>query len=454
MEIKAFGILTLLVVLIIPFITLRKHYIIMVFFSVFTATAAININQGSFNISIIPVHIIAAIFAIRIFLGILKRGLIYKKNLWLGLFVIWSALTVVFLAIVDDYIPSGLTVRRYFSGEGYDLVQFSTGNVTQLMYLLFGYLIYFVTVEFIMSTKNPIKLVQKTLATLIYAACFICLIGIYEMVAKYLGLPFMTIFRNFTGVVEYTNYRISSVAHEPSMFAYFIIISVALCYFYGELSVREKLNQYNVFFLSFLILIGLFSTSTTFLLGFTVFLIFTLNYYVKKHKLNIFISVKTYFSFTTIVLLSFWLLNIPFIREKTLGRAIETLSFNNFSGADRLEKVIHHLEAFQHSPLVGLGFGTARSYDGFTTLLVNLGIIGFTFFLLFIISSIYRLNKISKVPINNLSTIAKGLLVGFICWFAMFMIAVPEIYFIYIWILFALIECISIISKTSEDSNK
>ncbi|WP_050183308.1 hypothetical protein [Domibacillus robiginosus] len=447
MSIEVFGIVTLVVILLTPFIKLKNHFFIMVFFSLFTATAAFNIEKGGLSLSIIPVHLIGMTFALRMMINIVKKRAIHKKSIWLTLFVLWSTISVVLLPIIDDYIPNHVTVRHYFSGEGFDPIAFSTGNVTQLAYLLFGYIIYFVTVEYIMSSRDPFKLINQTITVLVAASIVICFIGIYEMIAKFLNLPYTEIFRNFSGVVIYTNYRISSVAHEPSMFAYCIIICAALMCFHNSSNTLLRKNK-NKFFL-FIILVGLFSTSTTFLLGFLILLFYASNDYVNTKKLNMFASAKFYFSILGIAFSGYWLLNIPFIKEKTVGRAVETLTFSNFSGADRIEKVIHHLDAFTYSPILGLGFGTTRSYDAFTTILCNLGIIGMLIFILYVFTSIRKINKVKR---GSNKDIAKSLQAAFICWLIMFMISVPEMYFIYLWILFALIE-VTIATQKKQPAN-
>ncbi|WP_214766976.1 MULTISPECIES: hypothetical protein [unclassified Exiguobacterium] len=420
--------------------SINFHFKAMIVSSVFTATSVANVNIGSIDFSIIPLHLIGGTFFLRILsVIILKKQEIYKKNKYITVFIVYSFLSVLILAVNQHNIPDFVTVRHYYSGEGFDPIFFSMGNVTQLFYLFFGFVIYWSSYEYLKDLKSE-KKYYMVLKMYIISSIIVAVIGIYELFAKTYNLPFMVIFRNVNGVVNYDNLRISSVAHEPSMFAYFIVISIGIYIYYDE---KNILTKYKKVLLPFIVLIGLLSTSTTFILGFISILIYLLFQKISIKKIvEKGIKPIYYFYLLTILCLGLVLLNIPFIKEKTIGRAYETLTFSNFSGSDRIEKFMHHIDAFEYSPIFGFGFGTTRSYDGLTTILTNGGILGFLIFVIMIIKLFIMLKKAKSNTSSNQSWIY-SLELALVSWIAMFTVSVPEIYFGYIWIIFASISVIS-----------
>jgi len=104
------------------------------------------------------------------------------------------------------------------------------------------------------------------------------------------------------------------------------------------------------------------------------------------------------------------------------------------SGINRFENLYNSLAFFFNSDvshfLFGYGFGYIRSVDGFSTLLVNIGLVGFLAYTAFFT---YPLTKLKYD-----SDYKKGLLVSNIVLMMMTYISVTEFYCFHIWFLAAL----------------
>lgn len=210
--------------------------------------------------------------------------------------------------------------------------------------------------------------------------------------------------------------RMDSLAAEPSMFAYCLVPFTILFYYLKN----------RIYIL--LIIALLLSTSTTAVLGIVLFILIDSIFFRKSLKLSIGILIVIFvvqISFTD-VFFEFW--NFFFgkvmMTEGTgVQSSLERIFFFKSSFNYFLQSDIFH-------QMFGYGFGYIRSTDTFSTLLVNVGVIGTVVYIVFIIYPFV------KIPLN--SDYRRGLFMSSIVLLIITLISVTELYFYHIWFLAAL----------------
>jgi hypothetical protein len=128
---------------------------------------------------------------------------------------------------------------------------------------------------------------------------------------------------------------------------------------------------------------------------------------------------------------------------------LEKFSGTNLSGSERITSLIHHLNVGLNYPLLGVGFGAARSKDLFTTLLANVGVFCTSLLVIYIITMRYKLNRITDITISQFS---QGFSYYLTIVFIVMFISVPELYFLYVWIGMAISEGLLKIVKQRKTS--
>lgn len=427
--IHIFGYFTIILALILCFFDIKYTFYSMIVLSLFTGTSALFIKLGSIDFTLFPGYLLGMTFIFRYFFIVIKKRSIIKPNYYLLIFIGICILSVILLPIIDNFIPSTVTVKQQLSGESFLPIKFSNTNITQLIYLIFCFFIYWASKDLISNEKQEVNVVKF----FILACILIAILGIYELASMKFNLPFDEIFRNAHGAIKDFNFRISSATHEPSMFAYTVILGIAIYYFYSN---NDYLSKYKYIGLPLLIIIGFLSTSTSFLLGIFVFSLYVIYDYLRMKSISDFINKRNLAILLCIILFFIVLFNIDFIRERTFERAINTITQSNASGTDRFEKIVHHIKAVKYSPIIGFGFGTCESYDGFTAFLGSIGVLGLGSFLIYIYSLIKNLR-------NSNNFLSKGYIVFLLCWISVFMVSVSELFYLFLWIHLATIDSVS-----------
>lgn len=211
--------------------------------------------------------------------------------------------------------------------------------------------------------------------------------------------------------------RLKSLTGEPSMFAFsivpFWILSIGLRYWLS-----------SGLFLVALIL----SFSTSAFLGIFITGIGLLFIHPALRKKVIWLLPS--------ILLSILLLYFVnhSIHNEINNLFIYKLTGGNVSGVERREYFLSAVNYWRNDltvpgKLIGIGFGTIRSTDFFSTLLVNNGIIGFIVFTVFYFSHAY-------VPLSN-KTVKQYYVLALIATYLIMMVSVPEFAYLTLWILLA-----------------
>lgn len=430
--------ITLLGYILIPLgiflILFKNKYLLLItlFFAPFTASSVLNIEYITFGLQ--PSYYFGSLFLLKELLIILKKMKITKVNSWLFSFIIFSIFSLIMLIIYYG------DIVVWYAESGYYMLRPTIHNFTQLIYLIYCFFIYIFVKNFINRNENSDNLILQLINIQIYSLIFVCFFGLYQLISDYFGFPFLTIFNQRVGVYIASPYvanilKINSVAPEASMLSLYLAPMLGFIYI-----LSRKIVKPNIYFLLILtFLVGILTISTSFLIGILLLvgLIFVENlsikyysqvYISKKRILLLFLSITL---FGIICLLTFS--HIRVIIDTSLAK----MHLSNFSGIDRLNQFLMGIRIFKESNFLGVGFGTIRTTDLFSTLLANVGVIGIFLLFGFIIKIYLDLKEISKY-----SYIAKGYIYYFIIFFGVAFISVSEMFFLYLWINIAIAEII------------
>ncbi len=207
--------------------------------------------------------------------------------------------------------------------------------------------------------------------------------------------------------------RMKSLAGEPSMFAFSVVPFFILAYYQ-----RHKIAW-------LFLLAALLSTSTTALVGIVLFLIIEAVWFKRFFKTAFVVAVGV-----TVLLVLF-----PQAMQALYTATVAKLTLQDASGIDRFENFSCALALFGDTDwlhkLFGHGFGYIRSTDGFSTLLVNTGAVGFLAYSAFFLYPLFRLRYDSDYH--------RGLLAATVVLYVITMVSVPEFYYLHVWFFAALV---------------
>lgn len=412
-----------------------------VFFAPFTASSILNIKSITFGIQ--PAYYFGMLFILKEIFYILKSNKIVKPNIFLLLFVFYSCFSLIMLLIFSG------KIKVWHAEIGYYLLKIKIHNITQIMYLIFCFFIYIFAKNFLQRNRDQKRIIKETINVQIFSLLFVCIWGLYQFLAHRFNIFLINIFNQREGVYISrafmgTFYRVNSVTPEPSMLAFYLCPMIIFILFLS----KEYLKINRVLLLTVISLVGLFTISTSFLFGILVIclilLIEVLKFFKKRHLFRKFKSIQTIpqIFFVFIIITIIISLVIYFNTIKKLGFLLLESSFGklrieNFSGRERLDKFLLGIKILKESNMMGVGFGTVRTTDLFSTLLANIGIVGFVLFLAYILDNLINAGKKIKI-----SSLAKPYFYYFIVLFAIAFISVPELYFLFIWLNLSILEII------------
>lgn len=212
--------------------------------------------------------------------------------------------------------------------------------------------------------------------------------------------------------------RLQGLSGEPAMYAF-----TALPYFI--FAIQKKANIFIIFILGISLLL---TTSTSAYLGLLIYIMVL----VFSNKLK-----KKYLILGVIGVVVFYIIFSDYINDIIKLMILEKIfnSANSQSGAERSSSIIDCLNYWgELDPihmLFGIGYGYIRSFDFFTTLLVNVGILGLVIFCYFILKDI-KLKNCDFVDIHDNAII--------IVLFSVLMMSVAEIWFVSFWLFIGIIK--------------
>ena len=215
-----------------------------------------------------------------------------------------------------------------------------------------------------------------------------------------------------------TMQRLQGLTNEPSMYAFTILP-------YFIFAIQKKANIFIILLIGISLLL---STSTTAYIGLIVYV--GVMFFFNKLK-------KKYIVYSLILFFVIYIIFKDYIDDIIKIMILEKL-LNSQDNASGLERSFSMYNSFVYwcnldiiHMLFGIGVGYIRSYDFFTSLLVNVGIVGLILFSYFILKDL-KLKHCNFIDVNNNAII----LVLFIS----LMASVPEIWIPSFWLFIGIIR--------------
>lgn len=350
--------------------------------------------------------------------GRLDLGVISNSNRALFAFVCVAFLSILVSAImkIDVQVYGVGTAGRMKSS----LV--SIQNFTQFLYLAMGYTMYLFVFQLSVNDKNRWF---KILHIFAISGLVVLGIGVYQIIATRLDLPYDEIFRNSVKKMWQTKERVQATFGEASYLGQYCIYLLAI---YGSFKWIQK-KFYRIASIIFTAIIGIMSRSSTFLFGLAA-LLFSYFCYKKMDRKTI----LKYLVFCIISPIILWyLLSSNIYVQNIVTSAISKLNMESFSGIERLTIFNYTLRIGLKNPILGFGYGGGRSRDLYTNLFSNVGFVGLALFLFFILGNLIILirNKEQEFGLTGIILI--------IC-FLVTSCANPDLSYLPIWVLFGLID--------------
>lgn len=391
MEITIYGyvLIPLLVVLFI----IKPKYLIYILIVTLTlqVTSLFNVNDYSMQIY----RFITLLISVRFVIYLLGSGMSVKfkdKNLkgisiYGGLFtlfaIVWSYLAPIIFAGYPVYPPAlGIDFSAVY---GPSPLRFSVYNIALSGYIL----LYFFTLMYISIltwTKKDLIIIGRIIVVCLFIVILTSISQVFNYIFGTLDIT-KYVYTVTTRELSYSligNFlpipRIQATYLEPSMLAPFLVGLYSYYLYYTF----TKVNCINMFFTIFILLIILLSTSTTAyfsLLIMTFLILLYLNQIRKKNVLLLFIGTFL-LALTTITAISLTIGLHKFIDliDIYVINKSKTASFINRTTAD-----LHALNLFFNTYGLGVGLGSNRPSSLLPYLLSQLGIVGTSLFIIFIV---------------------------------------------------------------------
>lgn len=410
-------------------------YTILIFIG-FTGASIIRIG----DLSIQPAYYLGGIFIIKQMIDILKNKRKVRINKFIIIFMIICICSIIMPKLIE-----GMNIEIIDQNGQIADAKFTSHNITQLMYIIYCFIFFVVIKDYISQNKGEIKNIIKFM---LIGVVVVAILGIYQELAYIYNWPFDIMFRsNIHGNVQpYGSFvRIYSTTIEPSILAYYLVPMFALI-----ATINDKSIKYKYLILTLILFVGFGSTSSTFILGLVVtMIILILNVFTEKDKLIRERNRSILKKFAVILLIGIICLAVIYVINKNVvlnifGGLIQKITRNNLSGQERSSAFINHILVGLRFPLLGIGFGTVRSKDLFSTWVCNIGVIGVGIFIYYLIDLIMKLRKNKSIISYG---IANYIIVIFICAF----VSVPEPYNLFIWLMLAMGENIVQLEETKEN---
>lgn len=374
----------------------------------------------SFSASVPSYLLIYAFTPILLVLSIRwNKNIIFNLSEILLLLVVLNLLALLNDQLLHVHLTSSLPLVK---NESLEKVIFRKTLFTQSLYLFAGILLYLFLRYY--GTEKHIHYLYTGLLFLVLYGFFEV---IYYQINKRNGdLLSNREFNKVAGsgslfqeinIAGWVMQRLKSLTGEPSMFAFSIVP-------FWILSIGLKYWLYSGLFLIALIL----SFSTSAFIGIFIAVLGVIFIHPALRKKATWIL--PFLLFTGLLLYFF---NTP-LRDGINNLFIYKLTGGNVSGVERREYFLNAINFWKNDltisgKLIGIGFGTIRSTDFFSTLLVNNGIIGFIVFTVFYFSHAY-------IPMNNKS-LKQYYVVALLATYVIMMVSVPEFAYLTLWVLLA-----------------
>lgn len=395
----------------------KNNILWVVFFSAFCASSVISFS--TFNLQ--PGHFFLIIMVISLMLCMHtnRECLIVKKpNCFLTLFIIVALVSIIVAVVFNiDEMVIGIGNNNQLKSS-----KVSTQNFTQYLYLLFGFVFYWLTYNF--CIKKPEQWIQVVRIFGI-SGCVVLTIGIYQLIANYFNLPFDSIFRNDVNRMWQTKLRVQATMNEASFFGQYCVYLLVI---YLNFPLTKK-KIINILLVIFATIMGILSTSSTFFLG-AIIVFITQLFLIKKTRKFI---QKIFISTCVAMISSIYLYRTNRYIQILFNRTINKLMLSDRSGIERSYIFKHMISVGLKYPILGIGYGGGRSTDLYANLLSNVGFVGCIIFFAFVIQALIILFK-------QRITVEARMCLALLVTFFITSCSIPDLTYLPIWCLFALID--------------
>lgn len=414
MEIQYLFYIVILLIVLSFFKNVSFIFYMYIFFSAFTTFGLLLIGDNS----IVAYQVIFLFLFMRTFSKFQYDNYYIKHIIY---FTIYCALAIVWSLFNEDIIVLNVHDR-------WDYIKMSLTQFAQYFYLLIAVISMIITYTLLKQNKVNFQRIQDVIKITVIIVIFIGIIQVIIPVDIYNFL-----FRNTINAGNQTMQgivRITSAFNEASFLAFF------LCPIFC-VSIYNLSNNFNI--LDFIIAVGGFyitimNNSSSFYLGLFVgilCLVFSKLYiYFFRHKKRIKRN-----RLAMVILVILLGVGIFAFYSDRLSEAFiivtQKINGEGISGNSRSYALTYHLDIFKEHFFIGVGYGTIRSYDLFSTWLAELGIIGFSLYFIPIIKILYKLIKIDTYESN-------GLFLLLIVSNVILLSSVPEPYFVFYWIYYGM----------------
>lgn len=370
-----------------------------VFFSGFSGSSVINIA----TISLQPAYYF---FFCYLFTQIISgKKFAIRLQPTLTLFYIYCVISIVFPIL---YKNQAIIIMN--QDGAYANLAFSVSNIGQIIYLTIDLLFLNSLIKYNGNELVKINLL-KSFKWGFYAVLLVC---VYQFFAFRFGWEFDYFFRQSVhGNVQGT--RLYGPCDEASMLCYYLVPAMLIVF-------QTKAGWQDSVALLFATGIGVITKSSTFLIGFILFFIAIIPSLIanlgKRHSFS-------WWLIRIIVLLVIAAAAMLFFRSEIfeiINLFIEKLKQGNQSGQERFSAMFEMIKVGLKYP-TGVGFGSARSKDLFSTWFCNIGIIGMLLYIVFLFSFLRNAKR------NKQLSKALPYLIVVVLMF----ISVPEPYNFFIW---------------------
>jgi hypothetical protein len=360
----------------------RWLYRLFVFWTLFSATSALNVGASD-NGSGLQVWIFfGALWILR--LGLARAPLfsidnrLKRMSYWLMAFLAVAALSLVMPLLINGR----LQIASPILGENTETPLFLSGhNITQLLYLVLGGIIAICVAHANLDDERR----EETERVILYSGLFVACWGIFQFFCNVTGFPYPDFLLNnsasgsakgFMETLDSGVSRISSAAVEPSVLAQALLTLLPLTLpawrKRGFVFSRRRDRLVAVLFIIVLFL----STSSTAYIGLVILALTYVIYSVRTGSLS---KTKASFVFALVGFLATAAVAVAFIFVPFVSQLINTVLLSKVSSGSGIERAMTISLAFgyfQRYPIFGIGWGSATSHDLIVKLLSNVGIVG------------------------------------------------------------------------------
>ena len=409
------------------FCLIKRKYLLyaVIFFAPFQTCSVVVLGEFSLQ----PGHYFLALLviytAIRI---VVKNEIIVFPSGFLAAFIAWALLSI-FLADIFN-----INEPVYGIGNGVELKSslVSIQNFTQYLYLLSGFLTYWIIYAYCVSSN--VKWESLVRVALVSGAAVI-LIGIYQFVALNWNLPYDEFFGNPASGRWQTLERAQSTMQEASFLGQYCIYVMVLTVAWGGNAFIK--SRYRNILICCILVVGVLSRSTTFLIGlfsilacyFLVCLLFGTRQ--KKWKSENIIKVIIGIMIFAGLALYLWLANTYF--QQLINSAIDKFNSESVSAIERSSVFSYMFNIGLNYPIFGIGYGGGRSTDLYANIFSTTGLVGLFLFLSFFITRGY-------VAFTHRSEKGFWICILFIVGFATTSISIPDLTNLPVWVFIAILD--------------